>query len=74
MAGIGNMKVKIDLSDMVRLVQVQCWALKCLHNTVNRSHGESAGLCDYKHICINDLGACRAYTHKGKNGNGKAAQ
>ena len=56
-----KMKVNLDLSDVTRIVQVQCMALDCEHNTANRSHGQSIGHCDYKHICVGVDGKCNAY-------------
>ena len=38
--------------------ELHCEALDCKHNTANRSHGESAGLCDYRHTAIGDGGMC----------------
>jgi hypothetical protein len=56
-----KMKVTLDLSDVTRIVQVYCTALDCDHNTANRSHGQSIGHCDFKHICIDEDGKCLAY-------------
>jgi len=41
--------------------ELHCDALNCRHNTANRSHGESAGLCDYKHVTLSNDGTCEDF-------------
>lgn len=56
-----KLKVNLSLEDVTRVVSVYCMALHCEHNTAQRSHGQSIGHCDYKHICVSKDGKCRAY-------------
>ena len=55
-----DIRVKFDIGELRKLVVIHCNAFACSHNTANRSHGESIGLCDYKHIVVDENGKCTA--------------
>ena len=61
-----KMKVMVDLSDMERIGVVHCNALMCEFNTINRSHGTSAGHCCLKHVQITREGRCTSYAPRTK--------
>lgn len=60
MAGL-SMKIRLDMDDVERVVQVHCMMMDCPHNTRNCSHGQSAGFCNLKHVCIGKDGRCTPY-------------
>ena len=45
-----TMTIRLDTADLDKLCKVHCMALECANNTANRSHGESIGLCNCKHV------------------------
>ena len=59
-----DMTLKLDTAPLNKIVTVRCFAMDCANNTANRSHGESYGMCDYKHICMDENGRCRGYRKK----------